>query len=152
MTLTVAEGWKVLGWPEALFGEVWVPHAVLRELQEGRRQGHDVPDLAKLPWVVVRDPGAVPPEWLDLDLGSGELAAMALAIEHPGRLLLLDDALARRAAKAAGLPVSGTLKVLLEAKEAGLTRAVQPVLDRLIQAGLWVSEDLRRDILALAGE
>lgn len=41
---------------------------------------------------------------------------MALALEHPDRIVLLDDSLARRIAQEAGLHVWGTLKVLLEAK------------------------------------
>jgi predicted nucleic acid-binding protein len=41
---------------------------------------------------------------------------MALALENPDRVVLLDDMLARRTAQAAGLQVWGTLKVLLEAK------------------------------------
>ncbi|WP_207213844.1 hypothetical protein [Sorangium cellulosum] len=58
------------------------------------------------------DPRSKPSEWLALDLGAGELAAMALALEHPSRVILLDDALARRTAQAAGLVVWGTLKIL----------------------------------------
>jgi predicted nucleic acid-binding protein len=46
---------------------------------------------------------------------TGELAAIALALENPSKIVLLDDALARRKAEAAGLVVWGTLKVVLEA-------------------------------------
>jgi predicted nucleic acid-binding protein len=51
------------------------------------------------------DPQSMPSEWLALDLGAGELAAMALALENRSRVILLDDALARRTAQAAGLVV-----------------------------------------------
>ena len=61
----------------------------------------------------------MPSEWLATDLGPGELAALALALENPGRIVLLDDALARRVAEAAGLTVWGTLRVFLEAKPKG---------------------------------
>jgi predicted nucleic acid-binding protein len=40
----------------------------------------------------------VPSEWLSLDLGTGELEAMALALENRRHVVLLDDALARRIA------------------------------------------------------
>lgn len=94
----------------------------------------------------------MPAEWLALDLGPGELAAMALAFENPDRVLLLDDMLARRTAQAAGLTVRGTLSVLLDAKAQGIINAVEPFVKRLQDAGLWVSEDIRRRILALARE
>ena len=88
-----------------LFSEVWIPNAAVSELQEGRRKGYDVPDPRSYAWLQVVDPSYVPSEWLTRDLGSGELAAMALALDHPDRVVLLDDALARQVAQAAGLEV-----------------------------------------------
>ncbi len=77
---------------------------------------------------------------------------MALALENPDRIVLLDDALARRIGQAAGLTVWGTLKVLLEAKTKGLTDSVAPYLDQLAAAGMWMSQEIRERVLSLAGE
>jgi predicted nucleic acid-binding protein len=82
----------------------------------------------------------------------GELAVLALALESPGRIVLLDDGLARRIAQSAGLTVWGTLKILLEAKSHNLTDSIKPLVDRLEGAGMWVSNDIRKRALALAGE
>lgn len=141
-----------LDWLPDLFGQVWLPGAVVDELRKGRQRGYNVPDPEEYAWLVVVEPRAVPSEWLALDLGPGELAAMALALENPDRVVLLDDALARRVAQAAGLEVWGTLRVLLEAKASGLVPSLSPVLDRLEEAGMWVSGEVRRRVLALAGE
>mgnify|MGYP000246125913 CR=1 FL=1 len=100
-----------LQWLGTLFDNVWVPGAVTDELKEGQRKGHDVPDPTIYPWVHLVDPEFTPSEWLALDLGTGELAAMALALENPTRVVLLDDALARRTAQAAGIAVRGTLGI-----------------------------------------
>jgi predicted nucleic acid-binding protein len=100
----------------------------------------------------VVDPLATPSEWLALDLGPGELAAMAVALENPTLVVLLDDQLARRTARAAGLDVWGTLRVLLEAKARGLTERVAPLLDLLSMSGMWLSADIKERILLLAGE
>jgi predicted nucleic acid-binding protein len=143
---------SALDWLPALFSEVWTPGAVASELREGQRRGYDVPNLAGYDWLRVVEPRVMPSEWLSLDLGPGELAAMALALEHPSRIVLLDDALARRTAQAAGLTVWGTLRVLLEAKSIGLVATVAPTLDKLEAAGLWVSVNVRQRILALADE
>jgi predicted nucleic acid-binding protein len=118
-----------LVWLDALFGEVWLPNAVAHELAEGRRQGYDVPDPGTYHWLRRMEPRALPSEWLALDLGPGEPAAMALALENPVHVVLLDDALARRIAQAAGLTVWGTVKVLLEAKAQGLTEHIAPFVD-----------------------
>ena len=142
----------VLGWLPELFSEIWVPDAVVLELGEGQRRGYDVPSPSDDGWLREVKPGAVPSEWLILDLGAGELPAMALALENPDRVVLLDDALARRIAQAAGLEVWGTLKVLLEAKRQGLTESISPLIERLKDTGMWISADVQRRVLALAGE
>ncbi len=141
-----------LDWLRHLFDEVWAPGAVASELEEGRLRGYDVPDLDEYDWICRMESRSVPSEWLALDLGPGELAAMALALENPERVVLLDDALARRVAQAAGLEVWGTLKVLLEAKGSGLIEDVRPCIDQLVRSGMWLSDDIQRRILILAGE
>ena len=67
-------------------------------------------------------------------------------------IVLLDDMLARRTAHAAGLQVWGTLKVLLEMKAQGLVNRVEPYVNRLTDAGMWVSDVVKRRILVLARE
>jgi predicted nucleic acid-binding protein len=141
-----------LKWLASLFTELRVPPAVLAELEEGRRLGFDVPDPDALPGFQVVEPGQVPSSWLALDLGPGELAAMACALANPSRILLLDDQLARRTAEAAGFQVWGTLRVVLEAKANGSVAAVSPVVDQLKARGMWISDGVRKRILDLAGE
>jgi len=141
-----------LDWLPRLLGAIWTPHAVVIELSEGRRRGYDVPDPQDLAWLRLVDPQVIPSEWLTLDLGAGELAAPALALENQESIVVLDDALARRIATAAGLPVWGTLRVLFEAKSQGLVEEIAPLVTRLIDSGMWISDDVRRRILALAGE
>jgi hypothetical protein len=141
-----------IGWLTKLFDEVWIPEAVKNKLAAGRSKGYDVPDVDDLNWINIIDPKSMPSEWLVLDLGLGEIAAMALALENPGRIILLDDMLARRTAQGAGLQVWGTLKVLLEAKSQGLVDKIEPYLTNLSEAGMWVSADVRQRILVLARE
>jgi predicted nucleic acid-binding protein len=78
-----------LDWLQRLFGEVWIPNAVASELDRGRQKGYDVPDLEDCDWLHRVEPSLTPPEWLALDLRPGELAAMALALENPDRIVLL---------------------------------------------------------------
>jgi predicted nucleic acid-binding protein len=139
-------------WLRQIFGEIWIPGAVVNELTEGQRRGYDVPNPRNYEWIRVVEPRSMPSEWLALDLGAGELATMALALENPQRIVLLDDGLARRTAQAAGLTVVGTLGVVLEAKSRGLTESVGPVVNRLENTGMWIAEDVRQRILRLAGE
>lgn len=141
-----------LDWLEVVFDEVWVPTQVVDELSKGAAEGYSLPAIGSLRTVHVVDSAHPPSEWLALDLGAGELAAMALALESPDRIVLLDDALARRVASAAGLQCWGTLRLILEIKAHGEIDSVKPVLDALQKAGMWISRDIRERFLRLAGE
>ncbi len=142
----------VIDWLEVLFGEVWTPEAVRMELRVGQDRGYKVPQLAGYTWLRVVQPQSVPSEWLALDLGRGELETMALALENPQKIVLLDDRLAREIATAAGLEVWGTLRVLLEAKERGLTDSIGVLVERLESSGMWISSAIKDRVLRLAQE
>jgi len=133
-----------------LYGRVTVPEAVARELAAGRTQGVELPDLATLPWITVTS--VLPPLVAPIDLGAGELAVLTLAGAHPGALAVLNDGLARRYARVAGIRFTGTCGVLLRARQRGLVPAVKPLLDRLTALGFRLDPATRRSILSLAGE
>lgn len=111
-----------------LFGQVQVPEAVAVELNEGRRRNVHLPDPTALPWLTirsVRDRTLMP---LVTNMGDGEMEVLALGLETPDALLILDDRRARRHALALGLKFSGTLGIMLLAKERGVLEAVKPVM------------------------
>ena len=115
-------------------------------------KGYVVPNPADYPWLTIVNPKSMPSEWLTLDLGAGELGAIALALENPDIVVLPDDMLARRTAQAVGLHVCGTLKVLLDAKSQGWIEKIEPYIKKLSEAGMWVSTEVKNRILILAGE
>ena len=135
-----------------LYRLVLIPPAVRDELRRGAEQGVSVPDVENLSWLeihAVKDPTLLP---TIVDLGAGEAEAIALALFHPGSLLILDDDLGRRIARLNGLTVTGTLGVLIKAKRDGLLPAVAPALEALQRTTMWLSNDLIRLVLAEAGE
>ena len=135
-----------------LFGALYVPEAVAAELQAGRQRNVPLPDPEALPWLTVRpvqQPALLP---LVTHLGDGEKEVLALGLEMPGSLLLLDDRDARRHARLLALKVSGPLGVLLLAKERGKLAAVRPVLDRLDALRFRLQATTRQTVLRLAQE
>lgn len=102
-----------------LYGTVYLPSAVLRELEaEGslktvRAWAGDLPE-----WVVVRGlQREIPDEFLHLDAGEAE--ALTLALEIGADVVLLDERKGRKAAEACGLEAAGTLAVLRDSAVAG---------------------------------
>ena len=78
--------------------------------------------------------------------------AIILAKELNADLLILDEKLARDYAKKLNVKITGTLGVLLKAKELGLVDTVRELLDILVKKGVWLSPKLIEKVLNLAGE
>ena len=136
----------------ALAGQVYVPEAVVAELREGQRRNVLLPTLEELSWLTVqpvRDRTLLP---LVTHLGDGEKEVLALGLETEDALLILDDRDARRYARALELEITGTLGLLLRAKERGILDAVRPVLDRLQVLGFRLNARTRQMVLKRAGE
>ena len=137
-----------------LFEQVLIPRAVLEELQlpssrpgsfalskakeEGWLSSEDVPestDMAKLTELLDR----------------GEAEAIVLA-QSRGAKLLIDERKGRVVARSRGVTVIGTEGVLLLAKRKDMIDQIAPVLDELASHGYRLSDELRKELLVLAGE
>ena len=86
------------------------------------------------------------------DLGIGEASSISLALQYDKSLLIIDDLEARSFAKSIGLEVIGTVGVLLFAKEKKIIDNLKNLLDKLQIKNLWLSNELYKKILNLAGE
>src|SRR5438045_3292106 len=107
-----------------LFGTLVVPPAVSSETS---------PLLTLPQWIserAVTQP--IPPQVVAASVGPGEREAIGLAIECNASWVILDDRPARRLARELGLPVVGTLGVLVAAKRRGFLKEVRSCLDDLI--------------------
>jgi predicted nucleic acid-binding protein len=135
-----------------LYQRIIVPDAVVDELKAGREQGEDVPDVAAYAWIDVRSVRVPAVVTLITDLGAGEAQALALGLEEPGSLVLLDDRLARTVARMRNIRITGTAGVLLKAKQEGYIPALAPLLNRLLQLDFWLSDAVKASILKLAQE
>ena len=87
-----------------------------------------------------------------MGLDQGEAEVLALAEERAARLVIIDERKGRRYANRLSIPLTGTLGVLLLAKERGLVTSLAPLLDELQEAGLYLDPDLVNQVLVLAGE
>lgn len=77
---------------------------------------------------------------------------MALALEKRNPLLVLDDLKARKVAASMKLKVTGTLGVIVKAKELGILKKVKPVLQELKTADFRVAENIIQQVLKSCGE
>jgi predicted nucleic acid-binding protein len=131
---------------------VTVPPAVQDELTAGLKMGLNLPDLNSLDWIIVRRPSSSAALPMVTDLGAGEREVIALALETPDSVCVLDDALARQIASALQLRITGTLGILIDAKRTALIPAIRPQLDQLHNLGFRLAAHTRAAVLKMAGE
>ncbi|HYG74588.1 MAG TPA: DUF3368 domain-containing protein [Planctomycetota bacterium] len=136
----------------SLYRQIIVPQSVVEELAVGRQRGVNLPTPELLPWVNVRSSRERNLLPLVTALGPGEREALALGVEIPESLLILDDALARKHAELLHLTITGTLGILLKAKATGHIPEVLPVLNKLDALNFRVHPSTRESVLKLAGE
>ena len=142
----------VLDLLRALFGTVTITRLVKDEVA-GRGDRPGTPELDEAMhagWLrVAPTPLAT---WRFDQIDPGEASTIALAAEQNEALVLMDDALGRAQAVAAGLEVIDLPGVLLAAKRAKLIDAVQPLVNRLARRGFTLSDTARHALLHEAGE
>ena len=89
---------------------------------------------------------------LEMQIGKGEASAIALALETADNIVILDDWKARKLAERLGISVTGTLGVIIKAKNNGLIPSIKPYLDKIRETNFWISEELEQIALKEANE
>lgn len=133
-------------------GEVVVPLPVAVEIFAGDADDAARRWLSRQTATLTQPAPAGSPALIARHLGAGETAVLAWAAKNPDFEAVLDDAAARRAAKALNVKVRGTLSLVVLAKRRGFLPACAPVFERLRRAGLFLTEPLIAQALAAAGE
>jgi len=136
---------------QQLYSEINVPVAVYNEIEAGKHKTFYT-DLSKIDWiniVEIKDKQAVK---YFLDLDAGEAEAIVLATEIAADLIIIDEKLGRYHAKHAELKITGTIGILVKAKTEGLIDELKIILNEFTEKGVWISEQLKVEILKKIGE
>lgn len=132
-----------------VYGEVWVPEAVKREL---RRKPEGVIIFRDNPWIKtaeVTNVGLVQALMLVVDYGEAEAIALAL---QSGSRILIDERKGRNAATKLGLEIRGTLGLFVEAKKKNIIKSVNECIDELLEVGYYLDAQLIDGVLRKADE
>jgi predicted nucleic acid-binding protein len=101
-----------------LYGRILTTPDVAKEF------GKELPD-----WVEIIAPIDLQKQkLLEFHIDKGEASAIVLALEQNADLIILDDMKARRSALNLGLEITGTLGIIIKAKQAGMIDSVKPIL------------------------
>ena len=123
--------------------QVLVPSPVAREIRRRPSTDPTVQALNRTPWLREIDPGP---------LSSRVASVLSLALAHRECVAVVDDRAGRRCAETLGIPLLGTLGLVLKAKRKGIIPAARPVVERLKDAGMYLSASVLDRALAVVGE
>ena len=148
--LSIVDG---LNWLHTLFGEVWMPEEVKREVLpgtgfKGEEAIHRALDAG---WLREWTQGV---EALHLpELDEGEAACLAIATAHNGdSLILMDERAGRAIAAELHLKVAGTAAIVGMAKARGLIPSARQVFETLHQSDFRISAQVIKTVLERTGE
>ena len=136
-----------------IYGEITIPQAVYDEVTEK-------PDSAcqnlknHFDWIkieTIKNP--LQKKMYQAKLHDGEVEVMILAQEEPkADLVILDDNTAKKTARFLELTVTGTLGILVKAKQLKFIEKIKPLMDALIGNGFFVAQNVYNMVLEQAGE
>ena len=135
-----------------LFDKIYVPDAVWNEVVLSGKQDIAAQKLPTRDWYT-----KLPPVTTDTDIQLWNLGAGESEVMHHTRQMALDRAIvddqaARRCCRSLEIRTLGTCGVLVVAKRRGIIPELQPAIQKLRDAGLWLSDTLVHSLLLQAGE
>lgn len=124
-----------------VFGNILVTETVSKEFKK---------ELPK--WVEVVLPQSNLHKGISSVLDPGEATSIALAAEYDNSLLIIDEVKGRKIAREMGVQITGTLGVLVIAKEKGYIKAVKPIIKKMEKTNFRVSDTLLKKVLEKVNE
>lgn len=110
--------------------------------------------LDELPnWILIKSPLD---EWyqsiLMFELDEGEASAIALTIENPNSILIVDDLKARNVVDKLKISYTGTFGLIIKAKELVVIDSVKRIIDKIRKTNFRFNEHLLQSVIQQAGE
>jgi len=117
---------------ESLFGKITVTSVIADEF------GKTLPDFIEIEDAEDKKYQQI----LENILDAGEASAIALALEKDDCLLIMDESKGRREAKQLRIKLTGTVGILILAKEKGLIKSVTEIIEQIRRTDFRISEIL----------
>ncbi len=127
---------------KSLSKQVYITEEIKKEF------GRELPD-----WIQIKSPSNKKYQKLiEIDLDKGEAGALALSLDIENSIVLIDDLKGRKYAEKLNINFSGTLGLLLKAKNCGIIKELKPVIERIKNTNFRFSDSLLKRLIIEAGE
>ena len=119
----------------SLYTEVLVPFEVCQEITAGGKDGFAVAEFEAANWLKKKETSLSISSFLLNSLDLGEAAVIQLALDENIKTVCIDEAVGRRIARLNGLSLTGSIGILLRAKQSGYPlRGVERKAPSLLRA------------------
>ena len=125
-----------------MYGEILITDTIAKEFAE------PLPD-----WIIVCPIKLNENVFLfEKRIDKGEASAIMLALEIPNSTIIIDDFKGRSLAKELGIKVTGTMGIIILAKNKKLIPSIKPMLEKIKETNFYISKELENEALGLAKE
>lgn len=127
---------------QSIFGTITITQTIADEF------GQDIPDFFEIQNPKNKKYQKILESFLD----PGESSAIALALENDECLLIIDELKGRREAKLLGINFTGTVGILIVAKEKGLIGSIADIFNEIEETDFRISEAVIKEAKLKCGE
>ncbi|WP_295437940.1 hypothetical protein [uncultured Thiodictyon sp.] len=131
-----------------LYNRVVVPREVDDEIHAIGNEAPGVAAFDRAGWLErLGTPTAITP-YLRNTLDRGEASVIQTALDLQIPLVCIDESVGRRVARLSGLTLTGSIGVLIKARQRGYDVCIPQALERMREHAIWLSADVVRYALA----
>lgn len=141
--IALAAATESLEWLPGLYGRVIIPYEVYVEIEDGGPNNAESLALKSIQdRILIGKAKSKLPLALLRELDLGEASVIYNASLNDIDTVAIDEKAGRRVARIHGLNVTGSLGILLKAKQQGMITRLDDCITRMHQHGIWISADL----------
>ena len=135
-----------------LYRQVFIPYEVKKELTGYGTSRFGVREFKEARYLVVNSRPLSMPPILQNTLDSGEASVIRLALIKKIDTVCIDETTGRRIARLYNLKVTGSLGILLRAKNEGYPISLKYAIEQMRKKDIYLTSNLINIVLELSGE
>jgi predicted nucleic acid-binding protein len=130
-----------------MYARVVVPFEVAQEVRAGGQSSFGVDAFHQADWLDVQDQPVTLLPFLKNSLDSGEASVIQTALNLSLPLVCIDEVVGRRTARLCGLNLTGSLGIMLKARQMGFPLDMPQAIHKMQSHGIWLSPALVESVL-----
>jgi predicted nucleic acid-binding protein len=150
--IALVAAWGDLTRLKSLYQEVLVPFEVAQEISKGGKYNFAVTEFQSASWLCRQTAPMVISPFLRNSLDLGEASVIQLALNQSIQRVCIDETVGRRVARLNDLILTGSIGILLKAKQQDSTMSVKLAIANMLNRNIRLSQTVINFALVQSGE